>query len=492
MSLIACFNTRQFYHVYIFDKPQKSPLLFNHPLPYSQSRGYNPENMNDSEAAYKNALEYLYSFVDFSLQKVDTYSPARFKLDRMQALVESLGNPQNAYPIIHVAGTKGKGSVSVFCASVLQEAGYKVGLYTSPHLDDYAERIQIDGMFIPHSDLVDLVEEIKPYVAAIPELTTFEITTALAFMYFANRQVTAAVIEVGLGGRLDATNVVEPEVSVITSISYDHTHLLGITLAEIAGEKSGIIKTGITVVSSPQEEEARQVIERITRERSSNLIQIGKDVQFEQLHHSLEGQTFRVWAALEIKETSQILTIPLLGSHQVVNAATAFTALSVFSQKGNKIHPDDIKHGFTKVFWPGRFEIVQKSPPVILDCAHNRDSALKLRLTLEEYFPGKSIVLIFGASEDKDIQGMFIELMPLIKEVVFVKSFHPRAIEPEKLVHMVQPFRKPVNIYEQIPDAVDKAIQLADEDMVVVITGSIFVVAEARKYCEKKVNIRRY
>jgi dihydrofolate synthase/folylpolyglutamate synthase len=246
------------------------------------------------------------------------------------------------------------------------------------------------------------------------------------------------------------------------------------------------------VVTSTQEEEVRLVIERIARERSSKLIQVGLDVQFEQLHHSLEGQTFKVWAAIENKEILQILTIPLLGSHQLVNAATAFTALSVFTQKGYKINPDDIKQGFAKVFWPGRFEIVQISPPVILDCAHNRDSALKLRLTLEEYFPGKSIILIFGASEDKDIQGMLIELMPSVKEVVFVKSFHPRAIDPDKLVQMVQPFRKPVNIYEQIPDAVDKAIQLASEDMVVVITGSIFVVAEARKYCEKKVSIRRY
>jgi len=223
--------------------------------------------MKNVEEAYKEALEYLYSFVDFSMQKAVTYSPARFKLERMQALVESLGNPQQAYPIIHVAGTKGKGSVCILCASALHAAGYKVGLYTSPHLDDYAERIQIDGEFIPHGELARLVEEIKPYVAAIPELTTFEITTALAFMYFAKQKVTAAVIEVGLGGRLDATNVVEPKVSVITSISYDHTLLLGNTLTQIAGEKAGIIKTGIPVVASPQEEEARLVIEHVTRTR---------------------------------------------------------------------------------------------------------------------------------------------------------------------------------------------------------------------------------
>ena len=181
-----------------------------------------------------------------------------------------------------------------------------------------------------------------------------------------------------------------------------------------------------------------------------------------------------------------------MGPHQVVNAVTAYAALEVFNQKGFKIDLNDIKHGFVKAFWPGRFEIVQKSPPVVLDCAHNRDSALKLRLTLEEYFPGKSILLIFGASEDKDIQGMFIELMPLVKEMILVKSFHPRAIEPTRLVDMMQPFDRPVQIIEQIPEALEKATLLAGDNKVVLVTGSIFVVAEARKYWEKQANIRRY
>jgi dihydrofolate synthase/folylpolyglutamate synthase len=448
--------------------------------------------MDNLEDAYKNALEYLYSFVDFSMQKVDTYSPARFRLERMQALVESLGNPQKAYPSIHVAGTKGKGSVSVLCASALHEAGYTVGLYTSPHLDDYAERIQVDGEFITHADLVEMVEEIKPHVAGIPELTTFEITTALALLYFGKRKVNAAVIEVGLGGRLDATNVIVPVVSVITSISYDHTSLLGDTLTEIAGEKSGIIKPGIPVVSSPQEEEARVVIEKVAQEHSSQLIQVGRDLLYEEITHSLEGQTFRVWSPKKSNEDSVIISIPLLGPHQMDNAATAYATLDIFSQKGLTIAQDDILRGFKKVFWPGRFEIVRLSPPVVLDCAHNRDSAYKLRLTLEEIFPGKSILLIFGASEDKDIQGMLIELMPLVKEMMFVKSFHPRAIEPTKLVDMVQPFGHPYQIVEQIPEALEKAVQIAGDNLIVLVTGSIFVVAEARKYMEKKANIRRY
>jgi dihydrofolate synthase / folylpolyglutamate synthase len=448
--------------------------------------------MKNVEDAYKDALDYLYSFVDFSMQKAVTYSPARFKLERMQALVDSLGNPEQAYPIIHVAGTKGKGSVCILCASALHAAGYKVGLYTSPHLDDYAERIQIDCEFIPHADLAHLVAEIKPHVATIPELTTFEITTALAFIYFAKQSVNAAVIEVGLGGRLDATNVVSPIVCVITSISYDHTLLLGNTLKEIAGEKAGIIKPGIPVVLAPQEEEARLVIERITHERSSPLLHVGQDVMYEEISHSLECQTIRVCTPSGNQNTAVLLSIPLLGKHQMVNTATAYAALEIFNQQGVNINQEAIKRGFANAFWPGRFEIVQHTPPVILDCAHNRDSALKLMLTIKEYYPGKPVVLVFGASEDKDIQGMFIELMPLVKELIAVKSFHPRAIDPDKLVEMAEAFDQPVDCIEHIPEAMEKALQLVGPDGIVLVTGSIFVVAEARKYWEKKANIRRY
>ncbi len=448
--------------------------------------------MNDDNDAYITALNYLYSFVDFSLQKATTYSPARFKLERMQALVNSLGNPENAFPCIHVAGTKGKGSVSVLCASALHNAGYKVGLYTSPHLDDYAERIQIDGEFIPHSDLAELVDEIKPYVEAIPELTTFEITTALAFMYFNKQNVTAAVIEVGLGGRLDATNIITPEVSVITSISFDHTYLLGDTLGEIAGEKAGIIKPGIPVVVAPQEEEARMVIEKIAGERSCSLLLVGRDILFEEVTHTMEGQSFRIWQPEMKGHGPMVLSIPLLGPHQVTNAAVAYAALTIFDQKGYKVGLEAITNGFANAFWPGRFEVIQRKPAVILDCAHNRDSAQKLRITLEEYFPGKHIIMIFGASEDKDIQGMFLELMPVLSELIVVKSFHPRAIEPAKLVELAKPFNHPVHIVDHIPEALEKGLQLTGDNEVVLVTGSIFVVAEARKYLEKKVNIRRY
>jgi dihydrofolate synthase/folylpolyglutamate synthase len=448
--------------------------------------------MKSIATAYKDALDYLYSFVDFSLQKTSTYSPDRFKLERMQVLTEAMGNPHLSYPTIHVAGTKGKGSVCVLCANTLHEAGYKVGLYTSPHLDDYVERIQINGQFISHAGLVDMIEIIKPYVAAVPDLTTFEITTALAFLYFSMQKVDAAVIEVGLGGRLDATNIVQPIVCAVTSISYDHTQLLGNTLTEIAGEKAGIIKPGIPVVNSSQVEEACTVIERIAHDRGSPLIQVGRDISYQEVSHSMQGQTFKVWSPGNDGISPATLSIPLLGEHQLVNAATAYGILQLFNQRGLAVKPSAIERGFTGAFWPGRFEVVQVSPPVVLDCAHNRDSALKLRLTLNEYFPDRPVIMLFGASEDKDISGMLDELMPLVKELITVRSFHPRAIDPDKLVEMAAVYGHQMDCIEDIPTALNKALQLVGEDGLILVTGSIFVVAEARKYWEKKADIRRY
>jgi dihydrofolate synthase/folylpolyglutamate synthase len=445
--------------------------------------------MKNTEDGYNDALDYLYSFVDFSMQKADTYSPDRFKLERMVKLHESLGMPSANYPIIHVAGTKGKGSVCILCANALQQAGYRVGLFTSPHLDDYAERVQINASFIPHEELADIVEQIKPYVAKIPELTTFEITTALALWYFSLQKVDAAVVEVGLGGRLDATNVVEPVVSVITSISYDHTHLLGNTLTAIAGEKAGIIKPGVPVISSPQYEEAREVITQVAHEKGAPLIQVGRDILYKEESHSLDQQSLTVWSAMDNHPI--MLSIPLLGSHQVSNAATAYAALLTFDSNGLSVGNPAIQAGFAKAFWPGRFEIVQQSPPVILDCAHNRDSALKLCQTVSNFFPGRPVTLVFGASEDKDITGMFAELLPMADNLIAVKSFHPRAIDPHKLVEMARGYNHQVEIVENIPLAMERALQLADGGLVLV-TGSIFVVAEARKYWETKANIRRY
>ena len=426
----------------------------------------------DIETSYNQALDYLYSFVDYSLKHSSELAKADFNLDRMFALMESLGNPQNKYPIIHVAGTKGKGSTSAMCAAALQAAGYSVGLYTSPHLLDYTERIQINGAPISHEQLIELVEEIKPYVAKIEMLTTFEITTALAFLAFGKYGVNAAVFEVGLGGRLDATNIVTPKVSVITSLSYDHTAVLGNTLTLIAGEKAGIIKDGVPVVSSPQKDESLAALERVAKLKNSSLTLVGHDVKFELVESSLEGQTLTVHGP----RSTVKLQIPLLGNHQIENAATAYTALKV---SGIPITDEQIQKGFSQVQWRARFEIAQREPPVIFDSAHNQDSFSKLSETLETYFPGKKVYLIFGASEDKNIPGMFAELKSKIQKIIATRADHPRALEVEKIQQLAEQAGVESEAVTPVKSALARALELSSKDGSIVLSaGSMFVTAE--------------
>jgi dihydrofolate synthase/folylpolyglutamate synthase len=440
----------------------------------------------DAETAYNQALDYLYSYVDYSLKKSSELAKAHFELGRMRELMALLGNPQDTYPIIHVAGTKGKGSTSALIAAALTAAGYQTGLYTSPHLQDYVERIQIDGSPVSHVQLIQLVEDIKPAVAKIPKLTTFEITTALGFLYFACQKVDAAVIEVGLGGRLDATNVVTPRVSVITSLSYDHMAVLGNTLTLIAGEKAGIIKPGIPVVSSPQQDEALVVLEKVSAERRAPLALVGRDVTFKLMEHSLNGQTLAILNPLRGRRPkSVILRIPLLGAHQVVNAATAYTALQA---SGLRLSEDDIRRGFAEVRWPCRFEIIRREPPVVLDSAHNLDSFEKLAQTLDDYFPRRPVILIFGASEDKDVTGMFNALKPHLSRVIGTKAVHPRALEPEQIVETASRSGIPVETAVSVEAALARALEIAASDGEIVLSaGSMFVTAEVKTAWEKRI-----
>lgn len=446
------------------------------------------------DAAYQAALDYIYSFVDFSRKRNLSADEAHFDLGRMYDFAARLGNPQQQYPLIHVAGTKGKGSVASLCARALQEAGYRVGLYTSPHMQEFTERMRIDGMEIPPDTLVSLVEEIKPHVAAVPFLTTFEIITGLAFLYFARQNVDVAVIEVGLGGRLDATNIVEPVVSVITSLSYDHAAILGNTLAQIATEKAGIIKPRRPVVLAPQKEEARLAVTRIAAERQAPLVQLGVDWLYAPLAHSLEGQTMLVWSADEQPLVNRYihsggmdeweptrLQLSLLGYHQVENAATAYAALQVFRQAGFDLPLAAIQRAFLQTRWPGRFEVLRRYPPVVIDSAHNRDSTLRLRLALDDYFPSHPVVLVFGASADKDLDGMFAELLPRVQHVIATRSVHPRAIDPRELVPLGAQFARPVQVIEPVEDALQAALDYAGETCLVLVTGSIFVAAAARE-----------
>lgn len=441
----------------------------------------------DTETAYNLALDYLYSFVDYSLKKASELAKADFNLERMRDLLALLGNPHEKYPVIHVAGTKGKGSTSALMASALTAAGCRTGLYTSPHLQDYVERIQVDGKNVSHAGLVELVEQVKPAVAKIPRLTTFEITTAIGFLYFAAQKVDAGVIEVGLGGRLDATNVVTPRVSVITSLSYDHMAVLGSTLTLIAGEKAGIIKPGIPVVSSPQVEEARVVLERVSAERGAPLTLLGRDVTFEAGGHSLEGQSLSITErqSSPANQKSVILRIPLLGKYQVTNAATAYTALKT---SGLGISDEAIRHGFAGVKWPCRFEIVRREPPVILDSAHNRDSFEKLAQTLGDYFPDRPVILIFGSSEDKDMDGMLALLKGRVQRILATKAVHPRAAEPEKIVEAAGRIGVRCETAASVEAALARALDLAAAGGEIVLSaGSMFVTAEVRTAWEKQV-----
>lgn len=451
--------------------------------------------MPDIETQYQQTLDYLYSFVDYSLTHNFNFTDEEFDLGRMHELLNLLGDPHKQYPVIHVAGTKGKGSTAALISSALKAQGYTVGFYTSPHLQEYTERIQVNGVDIPKVDLVELVEEIKPVVAQVKRLTTFEITTALAFLYFARCKAGAAVVEVGLGGRLDATNVVDPLVSVITSLSMDHMNVLGDTLAKIAQEKAGIIKAGRPVVTSPQREDGRLVLETVAAERGAPLTQVGKDFFFSHWSHDLNGQTLLVWRAAEQPLVDEFiesggaqewepvhLHIPLLGYHQVQNAATAYAVLQVAREQGLAVSEEAIRSGFASVKWAARFEILQRSPMLIVDSAHNRDSALKLRLTLDDYLPGRQVIMIFGASEDKDVQGMFEELLPRVKRVIATQSVHPRAMGAEHLVALAHQFGRPGQVVLPVEAALEEALKrAAQEESVVLAAGSLFVAAAVRQ-----------
>ena len=431
----------------------------------------------NTETSYNLALDYIYSFVDYSLKHSSELAKADFNLERMRNFMSALGNPQDSYPCIHVAGTKGKGSTSAFCAAALQASGRKVGLYSSPHLLDFTERIQVNGSSISHEEFAGIVELVKPAVEKIPRLTTFEITTALAFVYFARCKVDVAVIEVGLGGRLDATNIITPIVSVITSLSYDHTAVLGNTLTLIAGEKAGIIKHGVPVVSSPQKEEALIVLEKVAAERGCSLTLVGRDVSFTSGAHSLDSQSFTIQPTASKREPLSF-KIPLLGQHQVENAATAYAALL---KCGLNLNDSQITKGFSNVSWHCRFEIISKKPVLILDSAHNEDAFIRLTQTISTYFPGKKVVLILGISEDKHLLAMLSAIKPLIDTLIITRANHPRALETEKIAEIAQEVGLSFESICPVEMALERALEISQNNgSITVSAGSMFVTAEVK------------
>lgn len=432
--------------------------------------------------SYEEALDYLYSFIDYEVRREVRYAPEVMNLDRPLALLAGLGNPHQAYPIIHITGTKGKGSVGAYCLAALQTAGLRTGLYSSPHLQDFRERFRIDNTMIDPESLTTLLAEIKPVADAIEGLTWFELTTALAFLYFARQHVDAVVLEVGLGGRLDATNVVTPLVSVITSLSYDHTHLLGHTLAEIAGEKAGIIKPGVPVISAPQPPEAAEVLARIAAERGAPLTVIGQDWRYESGRVTRFGQDFQ---AAPVDEPLRRYATPLLGKHQVLNAVVALAALETAARSGLTVPAMVHQGGLLNANWPGRFEIVGERPWMVLDAAHNGASAECLRETLLTIFPEpRPRVMIFGASADKDITGMFRALLPEIDHLLLAQAVHPRALDPDSLLAAETEVGFSGTV-EQIPvveEALKRARELAGPDGLILVAGSLFIIGEVRDF----------
>jgi len=430
---------------------------------------------------YSQAEEYLCNnFIDYERIPVSYTSPG-YDLRHVEELLHRLGDPHLAAKTIHIAGTKGKGSVAAMIAQVLWASGYKTGLYTSPHLHTVRERIRIDGNLISPSEFAALVTENKPYFEAINhdpvfrQLTFFEVLTALAFAYFKQKQADFQVLEVGLGGRFDATNVAKPEVCIITSISLDHTGVLGNSLDKIAYEKAGIIKPDCWVVTSPQPEEVIQVINDICRQRGAKLVQVGKDVIWRKIASNFHHQSFTVEGGMG----NHRLTIPLLGDFQAENAATAVASLEVLASQGFAISTEDIAKGLAQVKWTGRFQILNHQPVILVDGAHNVASVRKLVESIKGYFDYDKIFLIIGTSCDKDISGIVKELISLSPQVTVTRSSHPRAASPSTIASELARCGIKPKIVESVPQALSQALSVASKRDLICITGSLFIVAEA-------------
>lgn len=434
--------------------------------------------MKSSNKEYQAALDYIYSYVDYSRTHQESLSPEDFDLSRMWSFMDVLGSPQDEYPTIHIAGTKGKGSVGAFCTSAYQAGGFKVGFYTSPHLKEFEERIQVNGVSIPRDTLAEYVDEIRPAVGAVPGLTSFEIITGLAYLYFSRTKVDIAVIEVGLGGRFDATNVITPLVSVITSLYLDHVSILGDKLDQIAAVKGGIIKPGVPVVSAPQEAIALQVLQEIAVENKTSLIPIDQKYTSKILAKSLDGQDFSLAVNQESKPIQ--FRIPLIGDYQVTNAVTAYDVLDTLQSQGFPLKQEAIQEGFLNMYWPARLEVLRKKPPVIVDSAHNPASTEKLQETVDDYFPDVPLILVFGVSEDKQLGDMLEAILPRTSHFIATESDHPRAMNADRLEIMAKPYDCSTESIPDVAHALVKALSLAGKDKLVVVTGSIFVAASAR------------
>ena len=456
-----------------------------------------------TNADYRHALRRLLGLVDHeriaSVRSGSHPGRIRYHLGRMQRLLEDLGNPHIGVPTVHIAGTKGKGSTSAMCASILAHSGYRVGLFTSPHMHSFRERIQVGGEPVSESEFAGLVDAIWPKVENVckedPDggVTMFEALTAMAFMQF-RANTTFQVLEVGLGGRLDTTNLAFPNVCAITSLSLDHTAVLGDTIEAIASEKAGIIKPGIPVVSAPQPAGAAEVIRAKCAEMSSPLTEVGTAITYQVLSRDVQGQKFEV----QTGANSYTMDMPMLGDYQVENASVAVGIMEALRRSGFAIPDEALKEGLAGVSWPCRMEVLSREPMVVCDGAHNPYSIAQLMQTLPDYFEYDRLVLVVGMSEDKNLSGMVEELAQGIRteescvgahitDIVVTRSRHPRSASCSKLAELFNSFPCSVHEGNSVGDAIYAAMEVAKKHAqaghtpLVLATGSLFVAAEARE-----------
>jgi dihydrofolate synthase/folylpolyglutamate synthase len=434
--------------------------------------------------AYERARAFWYGRIDYEQRPP---LPCELRLDRMRELLHRLGDPQRRLRIVHVAGSKGKGSTSAMLAAVLGQAGYRTGLFTSPHLCRVEERFQVDGTPVSGLELTALLEEVRAAVeAGGPPLqpTFFEVATAVGFLHFVRRRVDTAVVEVGLGGRFDSTNVCRPAVALIISISLDHVQQLGDRLAAIAMEKAGIVKPGVPAVSGATAPEARQVIERICRERHAPLRQLAVDFRY----HYEPGQVTvaglrkpRVQVVTR-RRTWPMLELGLMGEHQAANAAVALACVEELREQGWRIGDAAVAAGLADVDWPARLEVLGRQPLVVLDCAHNVASAQAVVETLRQSFPPGRRLMVFAGSSDKDLAGMFRVLVPHFAHAFLARyANNPRGVPAERLAEVLrQTSDLPFTVCGTTAEAWQAARTAAGPGDLICVTGSVFLAGELR------------
>ncbi|MCP5003875.1 MAG: bifunctional folylpolyglutamate synthase/dihydrofolate synthase [Planctomycetes bacterium] len=444
----------------------------------------------DYLTTYEGAVEFLLEAVDYERLTNYKYDLVNFNLGRMKEILSVLKNPHDGGSYVHVAGTKGKGSTAIMIATALKGMGYKTGLFTSPHLVSLEERMKVNGSTISRKMVVDLMNELKFFIERkrVEDFnispTYFETVTAIALACFARKEVDMSVLEVGLGGRLDATNIVTPLVSVITTIGYDHTDKLGHSLGSIAGEKAGIIKEGKPVVSSLQDPEALFTISRVCGERKSRLFLIGKEVLIRDAGRVERDGSYCTECTISTwRREYKDIVLPLVGIHQVENCATALGALEVLSDEGKiEIDCENVRVALRGVKLPARIEVVSGKPLMVLDTAHTIASMKALKESLSENFSFDNLVILLGLSGDKDLEGVLRAITTAADELILTRTGNPREAEPDQLADVARQFfhKEPI-VIENIGDALNEAMKIADMNSLICVTGSFYLAGEVKK-----------